>query len=113
MPGEERHALPGSRAGLAAALIHLLLLGVTVVLILDSREDAWTGHWFVFLALDFPVSLGVIPVAWLVPPSPQGPLSDLSNFWWPLAYHAIVGTGWWYIVGWTIGRSLRPGTGES
>jgi len=95
-----------SRAGLAAALLHLILLGGTVALILASAAGSWTQHWFIFLALDFPVSLGVIPVAWLVPQSPEGPLSDLSNFWWPLAYHGVVGTGWWYIVGWAIGRKL-------
>ena len=99
-----------SRVGLAAALLHLVLLGVTVALILDNGEGSWTQYWFIFLALDFPVSLGVIPVAWLVPQSPEGPLSDLSNFWWPLAYHSIVGSGWWYIVGWAIVRKRRRGT---
>jgi len=94
-----------SRAGIAAALLHLVLLAFTVALILGSSGD-WTQHWFIFLALDFPVSLGVIPVAWLVPQAPEGPLSDLSNFWWPLAYHGLVGSGWWYIVGWAIARKL-------
>lgn len=98
-----------SRAGVAAAVVHLLLLAVTVVLILGSGEGPWAQHWFIFLALDFPVSLGVIPVAWMVPESPAGPLSDLSNFWWPLAYHAIVGSGWWYIVGWALARKLGLG----
>jgi len=97
---------PVSRAGIAAFTLHLILLGATVSLILGSGEGSWTQHWFIFLALDFPVSLGVIPVAWLVPQSPDGPLSDLSNFWWPLAYHAIVGGGWWYIVGWAIARKF-------
>jgi len=98
-----------SRAGVAAVALHLILLGMTVSLILGSSEGSWTQHWFIFLALDFPVSLGVIPVAWLVPQSPDGPLWDLSNFWWPLTYHAIVGSGWWYIVGWAIARKLGRG----
>lgn len=90
-------------------VVHLLLLAVTVTLILGSGDGPWAQHWFIFLALDFPVSLGVIPVAWVVPESPAGPLSDLSNFWWPLAYHAIVGSGWWYIVGWALARRLGRG----
>ena len=94
-----------SRAGVAAALLHLVLLAITALRILRSSGE-WTHHWFIFLALDFPGSLGVIPVAWLVPQSPAGPLSDFSNFWWPLAYHGTVGSGWWYIVGWAIARKL-------
>lgn len=85
--------------GLAAAVFHLLLLGNTVRVILRTGGESWTQHWVIFLALDFPVSLGVMPVTWLVPPAPLGPLSDLTNFWWPLCYHALVGTVWWYIVG--------------
>src|SRR5262245_38412359 len=88
-----------SRAGLAGALLHLLILGVTVAAILSGREPNWPGYWIAFLALDFPVSLGVMPVTWLVPASGGGPLRDVSNFWWPLAYHGVVGTAWWYIVG--------------
>lgn len=85
--------------GLIAGLLHLLLLGNTVRLILTSDGSPWTQHWVIFLALDFPVSLGVMPVTWLVPASAAGPLRDLSNFWWPGAYHGVVGTVWWYIVG--------------
>jgi ABC-type transport system substrate-binding protein len=91
-----------SSFGVAGALLHLAILGYTVALILDSADADWSRYWFLFLALDFPVSLGVIPVNWLAPPAPGGPLHDPTNFWWPLLYHGIVGTGWWYIVGWAI-----------
>lgn len=84
---------------MAAGIAHLLLLANTIRLILSAGDEPWIQHWVIFLALDFPVSLGVMPVTWLVPPSPRGPLQDLSNFWWPLLYHGIVGTAWWYIVG--------------
>ena len=30
-------------------------------------EPRWPKYWLIFLALDFPLSLGVIPVTWLVP----------------------------------------------
>jgi hypothetical protein len=96
-----------SSFGLAAAFLHLALLGFTVALILGATDSHWPRYWFIFLALDFPVSIGVIPVNWLVPPSGNGPLHDLTNFWWPLLYHGIVGTGWWYVVGWAIERKVR------
>ena len=96
-----------SIAGLLAALLHILILALTVRLILGSNDPNWMQHWYLFLALDFPVSLGVAPLSWLVPGAPEGPLADFPNFWWPLAYHGVVGTAWWYIVGWAIGRRLR------
>lgn len=98
--------LPRSRAGLAGALTHLAILGVVVALIVGGRDPGWPKYWLMFLALDFPVSLGVMPVIWLVPAAGGGPLLDVSNFWWPLAYHGLVGTLWWYIVGWAIGRRV-------
>jgi len=48
----------------------------------------------------------VVPLVWLFPAAPGGPLHDVPNFWWPLAYHGTVGTWWWYIVGAYIGRRL-------
>jgi hypothetical protein len=98
----KRVSIPGT----LAALLHLLLLAGAATAILSSSSPQWPQYWFIFLALDFPVSLGVAPVSWLVPASARGPLSDFSNFWWPLAYHGVVGTGWWYIVGWAIARKL-------
>jgi hypothetical protein len=99
-----------SRYGLSAAILHLILLGYTVAVIVAEAGSAWTRHWIIFLALDFPVSLGVLPVNWLAPPSAGGPFRDATNFWWPLLYHGVVGTGWWYIVGWGIERKVwrRP-----
>jgi hypothetical protein len=99
--------LPRSHAGLAGALLHLALLGYAVAQILSTGGPDWPKHWFIFLAFDFPVSLGVIPVTWLVPPASAGPLSDFANFWWPLAYHGVVGTAWWYIAGWAIARRIE------
>ncbi|HZP87493.1 MAG TPA: hypothetical protein VFB54_11795 [Burkholderiales bacterium] len=101
-----------SRVGVLAGLVHLVLLGLTVALILGSTHARWPQYWYLFLALDFPVSLGVAPVSWLVPPAPHGPLADFPNFWWPLAYHGVIGTAWWYIVGWAIARRV-VGRGDS
>lgn len=99
--------LPRSRAGVAGAVAHLALLGVLVTLILRGADPGWPKYWVIMLALDFPVSLGVIPVTWLVPPASAGPLTDVANFWWPLAWHGVVGTLWWYIVGWAIARRVH------
>jgi len=66
---------------------------------LSAGDAQWTAYWIKFLALDFPVSIGVAPLAWLFPASSMGPLHDFPNFWWPLAYHGTVGTLWWYVVG--------------
>jgi hypothetical protein len=88
-----------SAAGTIMAVIHVALLALTVALIVVGSEPEWPMYWTIFLALDFPVSLAVVPLAWLVPPSPAGPLSDFANFWWPLAVHGVIGTAWWYVVG--------------
>lgn len=95
--------------GVVAALLHLALLAHTLWLILSTSAPKWSGYWIIFLALDFPLSLGVMPVTWLVPPSPAGPLSDFSNFWWPAVYHGVVGTAWWYVVGTVIARKVSRG----
>jgi hypothetical protein len=81
------------------AILHIVILAVTVASILTAQAASWTSYWLIFLALDFPLSLGVLPLAWMFPPASAGPLSDFPNFWWPLAYHGLLGTLWWYIVG--------------
>jgi len=96
-----------SIAGAAAATAHLLLLAWTVVQTLHAQDGGqWQEYWIKFLALDFPLSLGVVPLAWLFPAASGGPLHDLANFWWPLAYHGTIGTLWWYAVGAYIGRRM-------
>jgi hypothetical protein len=98
-PISTAHPRGQTRAGLLAAALHLVLLAFTVLEILNAGEAPWTGYWIKFLALDFPVSIGVIPLAWLFPASERGPLHDFPNFWWPLAYHSSIGTLWWYVAG--------------
>ena len=88
------------------AVLHLTILAYTVHQIIAATTADWTTYWTTFLALDFPVSLTVIPLAWIFPASPHGPLADFANFWWPLAIHGLLGTAWWYIVGTSIGDRL-------
>ena len=95
-----------SIAGTVAAGVHVLLLGLTVVQTLSADDAHWPVYWIKFLALDFPLSLGVVPVAWISPASPAGPLHDVANFWWPLVYHGTIGTVWWYVVGAYIGARV-------
>ena len=75
-------------------------------LIMAAGASDWTVYWRMFLALDFPVSLAVVPLTWIFPPSPAGPFSDFANFWWPLTVHGLLGTLWWYVVGMSIGERL-------
>jgi len=96
-----------SLAGTTAASAHLLLLAYTVVQTLSAHDNQWTIYWIKFLALDFPLSLGVVPLAWMFPAAAGGPLYDLANFWWPLAYHGTIGTAWWYVVGAYIEARLK------
>jgi hypothetical protein len=93
-------------AGTAAACVHLIVLAYTVLQTISTQDAQWPGYWIKLLALDFPFSLGVVPLAWMFPASPAGPLHDLANFWWPLAYHGSIGTLWWYVVGAYIGGRL-------
>jgi hypothetical protein len=95
-----------SMAGVIMAVIHIAMLTYTLTLILAAGAADWTVYWRMFLALDFPVSLAVVPLTWIFPPSPAGPFSDFANFWWPLAVHGLLGTLWWYIVGRAIGERL-------
>jgi hypothetical protein len=95
-----------SIAGAAAAGAHMMLLAYTVFQTLGAHDAQWQSYWIKFLALDFPLSLGVVPVSWISPAAPAGPLHDLANFWWPLVYHGTVGTVWWYVVGAYIGARL-------
>ena len=95
-----------SRAGLSMAVLHLVILGYIVAQIIASATAQWPRYWTTFLALDFPVSLTVIPLAWIFPAAAGGPLADFANFWWPLAIHGLLGTAWWYIVGSAIGDRL-------
>jgi hypothetical protein len=95
-----------SIAGVIMAAIHIAILAYTLAQILAAGTADWIVYWRMFLALDFPVSLAVVPLTWIFPPSPAGPLSDFANFWWPLAVHGLLGTLWWYIVGISIGDRL-------
>jgi hypothetical protein len=95
-----------SYSGFAMAVVHLAILGYSVAHIVAASTTDWPLYWTIFLALDFPVSLAVVPLAWISPASPAGPLSDFANFWWPLGIHGLFGTLWWYIVGSSIGDRL-------
>ena len=95
----KRSGLHISIAGICAAAAHSALLAYTVMQTLSTPDAHWPVYWIKFLALDFPLSIGVVPLAWMFPAAAGGPLHDLANFWWPLAYHGTIGTFWWYVVG--------------
>ena len=96
-----------SIAGLTMAAIHIAIIVYTLAQIFAAGAADWTFYWRILLALDFPVSLAVVPLTWISPPTAGGPLHDFANFWWPLAVHGVIGTLWWYIVGRMIGERVR------
>ena len=111
----KRPILRFSIGGVIGALLHLALVSYTVAAILidySSGDISSTFYWRIFLALDFPVSLAVVPLTWISPPAASGPLSDFANFWWPLAVHGLLGTLWWYIVGRMIGERVARMVGS-
>ena len=95
-----------SISGLTMAAIHIALVVYTLAQIFAAGAADWTFYWRIFLALDFPVSLAVVPLTWISSPAAGGPLSDFANFWWPLVVHGVLGTLWWYIVGRMIGERV-------
>ena len=118
----------GKRIGLFFALIHLLLVGYVITLILSGNEASWPMYWSIFVALDFPLSLGIYVIGFFVPAGGALPLNDLANFWVPAIYFSCIGTVWWYFVGvyglkyfsWlrnsnnkTSNKSLKSGTPQS
>jgi len=96
-----------SITGLTMAAIHIAIVVYTLAQIFAAGAADWTFYWRIFLALDFPVSLAVVPLTWISPPVAGGPLHDFANFWWPLFVHGVLGTLWWYIVGRMIGERVR------
>lgn len=85
--------------GLLLASCHFLLWVYVVVLILAGHESAWPMYWNLFVALDFPVSMGIYLFALVPLHSGDTPIGDLNNFWVPALYFGIVGTSWWYMLG--------------
>ena len=56
-----------SIGGLIMAAIHIAIVAYTLAQIIAAGAVDWTVYWRIFLALDFPVSLTVVPLTWIFP----------------------------------------------
>ena len=102
-------------------LIHLALVICLAISIATSSDLVAVNGWLLFLPIDFPISLGIFPIEYLVQSfeldiliskaSPYNVLSDISNFWVPILYFGIIGSLWWFyiakIVTSFIGKKLK------
>lgn len=87
---------------------HLCFVIFFVCVILASKDPSIINAWFLFLALDFPASLGFISLSYYL----DGTLflnekdasgtyqlvRDINNFWLPALYFGTVGSYWWYLL---------------
>ena len=100
-----------NRLALILAVAHLGLVFLVAGSIAAGEDPV---AWFVFLILDFPVSLVWMAIHSLesaLPSRPHGSiLLDPWNFLVPLGFLSVVGTAWWYLLGVKIQRwrSKRP-----
>ncbi|MDC0603634.1 hypothetical protein OAP14_11570, partial [Aliiglaciecola sp.] len=77
-------------------------------LIATSSDPVAVNGWLVFMPLDFPISLGMIPLAHVVDyvssmliiesNSGYNVLKDVNNFWFPAVYSGVAGSAWWYFL---------------
>ena len=66
-------------------------------------------YWIFMYFVDFPVTLLLKPLCFLVEDFPNvswlpGLAGNWPNFLYPLVFFSIIGTVWWYSVGWVCGR---------
>lgn len=94
-----------SRLGLTLAVTHALAVILVASLIVKTSEPDWPMAWTLFLFLDFPVSLFLFAINWLLRSLPAHvsgmpqPFGDVWNFLAPIAFFGIVGSAWWYWLG--------------
>lgn len=64
--------------------------------------------WIIVFLLDFPVSLLLIPIQYLVGFIEIGiPKVELVNYWAPLLHFGLLGTLWWYFFPLFIYRKIN------
>ena len=92
--------------GIILALAHLYLVIYTINSILYNREPDWPMYWMLFTGIDFPFSLFLLPLSFLLDFLNLGvlvetfpsPLNDVTNFWLPAFFFGILGTIWFFFI---------------
>jgi hypothetical protein len=99
------------KIAMVAAAIHLLVVAVFAIWIYvaNSHDGESPMYWLFLMFGDVPASLLLKPLGFIVDGWPRvswlpGLAGDWPNFLYPLFFFAIVGTLWWYCIGWVCGR---------
>jgi hypothetical protein len=94
-----------------AAAIHIVVVVVFAIWIYtaNSHDGESPMYWLFLMLLDVPASLLLKPLGFIVDGASRvswlpGLAGDWPNFLYPLFFFAILGTLWWYCVGWVCGR---------
>jgi len=101
---------PNKIAAIAAAIhICIVVAFAAWIYIANNFDGESPMYWLLLMFIDFPVSLLLGPLSFVVSSFPDiswlpGLAGDWDNFLYPLVFFAIIGTIWWYCVGWVCGR---------
>ena len=87
---------------------HFLAVSWLGLLIYESQDPSKYMGWILIFLLDFPVSLLLIPIQYLVGFIEISiPKVELVNYWAPLLHFGILGTLWWYFFPLLIYRNIK------
>jgi hypothetical protein len=108
------------KLGLTLAGLHfLLVVGVAVWILTHIHQDPMAPTlWFLVDILDLPIFLLTIPLGpWIQSLPHVSWLPGIAGAWEPFLFSllegSILGTAWWFLIGWGVGRiwiSFRPRT---
>ena len=100
--------------GWTLALLHLVLVIAIACSIASAHargnHEASMG-WIVVMFLSYPVVRLFPVVAHLLPTYPDisflpGITGNWSEFLFPLVFFSLVGSAWWFGIGWVLGRVI-------
>jgi ABC-type glycerol-3-phosphate transport system permease component len=103
----------GRKLGFILAAIHLVVVGsLAAWILIASKHDRESPlYWVYLLAIDFPVIFVMWPLSHMVDGWANvhwlpGLAGEWTNFLLPLICLSLVGTLWWYVIGWLIRRIM-------
>ncbi|WP_376694010.1 hypothetical protein [Wenzhouxiangella sp. EGI_FJ10409] len=72
--------------------------------------------WLFLVAIDFPVSVGWLILSNFIDGNEilsrkdasgtYSTLRDIDNFWFPALYFGVIGSAWWYFIGWVLSKTF-------
>ncbi len=96
------------RISIAFGITHLLSVLALAYIIATSTDPVAVNGWLFFIPIDFPSSLGLFPVSYVIDllniissVDKSGSYQiyrDIVNFWLPLFYFGVVGSIQWYYI---------------